>query len=83
MSNHSGSYLLNEIIALLDREQVFQLLGQENGQRLITDIVVLATKKYDCNAGEILEGYEAFGICYSCLSPNDDLQDGLCPKCRV
>ena len=65
MSDHAGSYLLNEVIEILDEAKVFDLLGQERSRALILKILHHALRDYDCNAGEILEGYEArFGICY-------------------
>ena len=83
MSNHQGSYLLNEVIGILDEASVFDLLGQERSQALILKILHHALRDYDCNAGEILEGHEArFGICSYCKSPAEEIQDGLCAACR-
>ena len=83
MSNHAGSYLLNEVIEILDEAKVFDLLGQERSQELILKILHHALRDYDCNAGEILEGYEArFGICHYCKSPAEEIQHGLCSACR-
>lgn len=82
MSNHSGSYQLNEILGLLDTEKVFDFWGREKTRNLLKEMVDLAQRKYDCNSGEILEGYaERFGICYGCLSLVDELQEGLCQSC--
>lgn len=82
MSNHSGSYQLNEILDLLDREKVFDFWGKEKTRNLLKEMVNLARRKYDCNSGEILEGYtERFGICYGCLSLTDNLNQGLCHTC--
>jgi hypothetical protein len=82
MSNHAGSYLLCEVLELLDREQVFDQLGRPKAQRLVADIVRLAQKGYDCNSGEILEGHaERLGLCSCCLSPEEPIQKGLCPRC--
>lgn len=82
MSNHSGSYMLNDVIKLLEREKVFETLGREKTQRLVSDIVKMS-RNYDCNAGEILHGVgERLGLCYYCLNAATDLEDGLCPDCR-
>ena len=84
MSNHSGSYMLNRVLTLLNREHVFDLLGKEASQRLVADIVNMAGEQYDCNSSEILDGHEVrLGLCYGCLSATDDLEDGLCVECRT
>jgi hypothetical protein len=83
VSNHAGGYLLNEVIEILDKAKVFDLLGKERSQDLILEITRRARRDYDCNAGEILEGYEArLGICHRCTSPAEKIRRGLCPTCR-
>lgn len=83
MSNHDGSYLLNEVIALLRRERVFEHLGKRTSQRIVAEIVRRADAEYDCNPGEILDGHgEALGVCYHCVRPVDTLVIGLCTACR-
>jgi hypothetical protein len=84
MSNHSGSYMLNEIIGLLAREQVFDLLGKERTRRIVLEMLGRATREYDCNTGGILEGHGAtVGLCCGCRSPADDVVADLCQKCRA
>jgi hypothetical protein len=84
MSNHSGSYLVNEVIGLLRREQVFDLMEKNNAQKLVLDIVNLARQQYDCNPGEILEGHTDFlKVCYYCLTAADEIEGGLCLQCRA
>ena len=83
MSNHSGSYMLNEVITILIREHCFDHLDKEKKQNLIEEIVQLARYEDDCNSGEILEGHtDYFKICYCCLAKTNDLESGLCVKCR-
>jgi len=83
MSNHSGSYMLNEVITILIREHCFDHLDKEKKQNLIEEIVKLARYEDDCNPGEILEGHtDYFKICYCCLAKTHDLESGLCVKCR-
>ncbi len=83
MSDHTGSYMLNDIIQMLRDEQVFNLIGLEKSQQLITKLVKIATKDYDCNRGEILEGHTDYlSICYCCLAITTDLESGLCLSCR-
>lgn len=84
MSNHQGSYLLNDLIAKLDEKGVFDFLGKENTYAFLKEMVQLAEWKYDCNSGEILDGYTSrFEICNCCLESSAELQDGLCPQCRL
>ena len=84
MSNHSGSYMLNEIISLLNREQVFDFWGKERTQRIVLEMLSRATREYDCNPGEVLEGHGAtLGLCYCCKSPADNVVADLCQKCRA
>ncbi len=75
MSNHSGSYMLNEVLTLLDQAKVFELLGREATVKLLQDIVKLAERRYDCNSGEIMLNHgRRLGICRICFCsiPVDD-----------
>ncbi len=84
MSNHTGSYLLNEVFSILIREKVFEPLGRETTQQIVLEIVNTARQKYDCNYGEILEDHaQTLGICLYCLKPADKLKHGLCRDCRI
>jgi hypothetical protein len=83
MSNHSGSYMLNDIIRMLDDEQVLEMIGLQKTQQIIAKLVQIASRKYDCNAGEILEGHtDRLHLCYCCLTITTDLKSGLCLSCR-
>jgi hypothetical protein len=82
LSNHSGSYLLNEVL-----DSFFDLkLNEEVGKEATVEFVKRLVKighSYDCNPGEVLEGFDKIiHLCYSCLKQSDDLEDGLCPSCR-
>ena len=82
MSNHEGSYLLNQVISKLDERKVFEFLGPEKTHEFLQETVNLATLKYDCNSGEILEDHaDRFNICYGCLKRSESLEDGLCREC--
>ncbi len=84
MSNHWGSYMLNEVIGLLNREQVFDLLGKTRTQRIVLEMLSRATEEYDCNPGEVLKGLGAtLGLCHYCRSPADTVVADLCQKCRA
>ncbi|RKT45890.1 hypothetical protein [Thiocapsa rosea] len=82
MSNHSGSYMLNEVLRLLDRHGVFDMLGREQTQ-IFAQAVIKIGHHYDCNPGEILEDIgEKVGLCSYCDAAVDQLIDGLCLKCH-
>jgi hypothetical protein len=82
MSNHTDSYLLNDVIALLRRERVFQLVGLKKSQRIVAEIARRADGDYDCNSGEVLEGHgPALSICESCMKPARKLVLGVCARC--
>ena len=83
MSNHTGSHMLNDVINLLNKEQVFASLDKAKTQSLIREIVNIASWQYDCNSGEILDGLtDEYEMCYVCLNSSKNLEDGLCEKCR-
>jgi hypothetical protein len=83
VSNHDGSYMLRDVLQLLTDAGVWEHLPSVDSQQLVVGIVDLACRHYDCNAGEILDGHEAFGICYSCRKPVEHLMRGLCPTCTA
>ncbi len=82
MSNHSGSYMLNQVLEMLEQKGVLADLGQEKAQELLADTVRIS-ERYDCNSGEILDGIgERVGICYDCLRPATDFDHGgMCRAC--
>ncbi|WP_141699109.1 hypothetical protein [Candidatus Thiosymbion oneisti] len=82
MSNHSGSYMLNDVLNTLQRYSVFDALGKEKTQAMVIEIIKMS-QQYDYNPGEILENMdERLGICHFCLSPADEFHDGICKKCH-
>ena len=83
MSNHSGSRMLNDVIQVLNDEEVLNTIGLQKSQQVITQIVDIASRIYDCNSGEILEGHTDYlNLCYCCLSITTSLDNGLCNSCR-
>jgi hypothetical protein len=83
MSDHSGSYMLGEILELMEEEQIFGWLGKEKTQTLIRKIIKIACGDHNCNSGEILENFtDRFDLCYCCLKDTNDLENGLCNVCR-
>lgn len=82
MSNHDGSYMLNEVLKLLDRYEFFNTIGKGKTHSFISQILKLS-QHYDCNEGEILEEIgKKLGICYYCGNYASNLaEDGVCLKC--
>lgn len=82
MSNHAGSYLLNEVLILLDEQKVFDFFGQEKTLDFLEKIRKIGMY-HDCNSGEILDKIgEKLQVCYSCWEYNDNFEHGICLKCR-
>jgi hypothetical protein len=82
MSNHQGSYMLRDVLSLLEEAGIWERIPRAKTQQLVMKIVELACLRHDCNAGEILDGHEVFGICYVCRQPAEPLRSGRCQQCR-
>jgi len=81
MSNHTGSYMLNEVLKSIKEIGIFKKLDKTETRDLLKAIFDVSYQ-YDCNPGEILEDIaEEFEVCYSCLTFDLPLQDGLCQAC--
>ena len=81
MSNHSGSYMLNATLRLLDEYQVFNFPGKQNTIKFLQDINYISNQ-YDGNFGEVLEELgEEWGICYECIRYSDNIEYGICKNC--
>jgi hypothetical protein len=82
MSNHSGSYLLNEVFHMMEDANILQHLDPKIRYKFMIDVVNMGAIKYDCNPGEILDVIgECYRICYSCLQECDIAEYGLCKEC--
>ena len=82
MSNHSGSYMLNSLLTMIERESFFSDIGPEKTAEFIDHVRVLVLH-HDGNPGEVLEGIgERLGICYQCFQQCDELHHGECASCR-
>jgi hypothetical protein len=82
MSNHRGSYIINNILIALDNYKAFDLLGKELTIRLMNDIRVISNHN-DCNPSEILDEIgEKLKICYECWKYDDNLEYGVCEPCQ-
>jgi len=81
MSNHSGSYMLNATIDTLQEMNILREIGKERTKKLVYELLEIG-RQYDCNFAEIMQDFDEIGICYDCLQESDDIEDGLCKKCR-
>lgn len=82
MSNHSGSYMLNEVLVLLEKKGFFAKLEPQVVHAFLSEMVGIGWN-YDCNQSEILMNIgERLGVCYYCMRPAQSFEDGLCPACR-
>ncbi len=84
MSNHSGSYMLNDVLCTAKDMNIFETIGREKARKFALEIIKIS-RQYDCNYGEILDNNvgQEVGICYCCLAETDDIDDdGLCKECR-
>lgn len=83
MSNHSGSYMLNDVLCVAKEMGILEAIGNEKTKEFVLRLLRIG-RNYDCNDGEILDELEEFGICYGCLRDVgvDNLESGLCPKCN-
>jgi hypothetical protein len=73
--------MVREVLTLLAQAGVWQHMPRAAAQDLVISIVDLACRRYDCNAGEILDGHAALGVCSSCRKPADVLRSGMCLAC--
>jgi hypothetical protein len=80
MSNHDGSYMLNEVLETLVDLGIDAKIGKETTLAFVRKVVQIG-ENHDGNPGEILEGLGQFGLCYLCMKTSDVLRRGLCPPC--
>ena len=86
MSNHDGSYMLNEVLSLLQDEYAFfDNIEAKTREEFIIKILKLGGG-HDCNNGEILSNLgKKLEFCYYCKSSTKDFDadSDICNKCRV
>lgn len=81
MSNHSGSYMLNEVLCTLKEMGITKNMEMKEKQELARQMMEIGDG-YDCNDGEILEDIgEDYGICECCHEDTVAFKDGYCHKC--
>jgi|WetSurMetagenome_2_1015567.scaffolds.fasta_scaffold209565_2 hypothetical protein len=82
MSNHSGSYMLNDILCLLEKNGFFADNSRKKNIKIFDEIWNIGFN-YDCNSGEVFEEIgQRMGYCYCCRRSAKKLVTGLCSKCR-
>lgn len=80
MSEHTGSYILNDVLCTLSRQTFFKLLPLETRRSLANQILGIGLS-YDCNECEILDGVgSSVGICEHC-GTNIPAGEMLCNEC--
>lgn len=88
MSNHSGSYLIQDVLAIIEELGFFENIEKQKISNLCKKIASMAMGHYDCNPGEIMDKISPkHGICYHCwgvVSDNEknDGFHGFCRKCN-
>lgn len=83
MSNHSGSYMLNDVLCLLIKYDFFEGMSDEKKEKFVNELVSIGNG-HDCNSGEILEGLSDYlKICYCCGKVKDSFEEGedICTDC--
>jgi hypothetical protein len=84
MSNHSGSYMLNEVFRRLHKAGFVKKFGPKKAQNFLLEITQWACRQYDCNEGEILDELgRKYGLCGYCLKPVPKVIENWCLKCRA
>ncbi len=72
MSNHAGSYMLNEVLQYLENDHTtsmghaFRSMLNKDRAKFFDEILKIG-RNYDCNAGEIMSFMGGkYGFCYCC-----------------
>ena len=83
MSNHWGSYMLNDVLRLLDAEGLFEDLGKERTQDITLKILRIGMEN-DGNANEVLDGMgPRTGVCFYCQRAVEEFADDeWCKECH-
>ena len=88
MSNHSGSYLIQDVLTIIEELGFFENIEKQKISNLCKKIASMAMGHYDCNPSEIMGKMSPkYGICYHCwdvVSDNEKNYDfhGFCSKCN-
>lgn len=85
MSNHSGGYILNELLHEINTLGLLTHISDESKEKLIMKLLKLCGG-YDCNWGEIIDEELAslFSVCRYCRKTKPEIgKGGYCVTCRI
>ncbi len=78
MSNHNGSYLINDMLKMMLELKMFENISAEEKKHFFDKLTRLI-RRNDCNPGEVLEDIgEELGICYYCFGLKAIFEEGEC-----
>ena len=81
MSNHSGSYMLGEVLCTLKEMGITNNMEIKEKRELARKMIKIGNR-YDCNDGEILEDIaDEFGICAYCQKDTVEFKKDFCHTC--
>lgn len=81
MSNHSGSYMINDILKIMLELKMFENISQEDKKVFFEKIWEIVYKN-DCNVGEVLECIgKQIGVCYYCHGFKSFFEEDMCVEC--
>ena len=82
MSNHDSSYMLNEVLLLLEKYGFFKDLEQKEITNFANDIAKIGCC-HDCNDSEIFDEIgKRIKYCYCCGKFSEELDESrVCKKC--
>ena len=85
MSNHSGSYMLNEIVhGLVDMGVLNELSAAQ--RKSLCELLWRVRGEYDCNWGEIMDAELArlLKACAQCADECEEVSadEGICAACK-
>ncbi|HIE29378.1 TPA: hypothetical protein EYP66_19075 [Candidatus Poribacteria bacterium] len=83
MSNHAGSYMLNDLLSKMVEFGYFKDMNEVENKKFLTMINKLIFYN-DCNLGEVFDEKLAkvFNICRYCSKYRLDINDeGYCKEC--
>ncbi len=81
MWNHGAGYALHQVIALLEREGVWESLGPVRTREMILKFLEIGNR-FNCSDEDILDDTgPRYRICAYCYGAADEYRDLLCPTC--
>lgn len=82
MSNHSGGYMLNEVLLELKESGITDKLTKEEKRKFVRKVLEIGRAE-DCNDYEILgEMGKEFGLCADCGEDCEEFVGDCCINCH-